>query len=378
MGNLLSGGLGYILPFLVVLTVLVFVHELGHYLVARRAGVRIEVFSIGFGPELFGWTDRLGTRWRVSAIPFGGYVRMFGDADAASMPGEGLDTMTPEQRAVSFHHKPLGARAAILAAGPGANFLFAAIVLAGLYATLGQPYTAPKVGQVVPDSAAAAAGIEPGDVFVSLDGARINRFEDVQQAVRLNTGTAMQVVVDRDGKDVTLTVTPKVTEQTDRFGNHYSYGLLGVVGDGVNYVRRNPVSALWEAAKETVNMSAGELRGLGQIILGTRTTEELGGPLRIAKMSHEFAQGGLASILNFMALLSVNLGLVNLFPIPVLDGGHLLFYAAEALRGRPLGRRTQEVGFRLGLALVLTLMVFATWNDLMQFHVFSFLKHLVT
>jgi regulator of sigma E protease len=376
--SFLIGGLGYILPFLVVLTVLVFVHEMGHYLVARRNGVKIEVFSIGFGPELFGWYDSHGTRWRVSGIPFGGYVKMFGDADAASTPGEDLATMNEAERAVSFHHKTLGQRAAILFAGPAANFLFAIIVLAGLFMTFGEPYTSPEVSLVVPDSAAAAAGIQPHDVFVSVDGQTVNRFEDLSQAVMLNTGTPMAITLLRDGKEVSLSVTPKVTEIVDRFGNHNRMGVLGVQSNHVNYTRRGPLGAIWEAGKSTWDMSIGTLRGLGQMISGARSTDEIGGPLRIAKMSGEVAQGGIGPILSFMAILSVNLGLINLFPIPVLDGGHLLFYAAEALLGRPLGRRTQEVGFRVGLALVLTLMVFATWNDLGQLKIISFLKSLVT
>jgi regulator of sigma E protease len=366
--SILTGGLGYIIPFLVVLTVLVFVHELGHYLVARRNGVRIEVFSIGFGPEIFGWYDRAGTRWKLSAVPLGGYVKMYGDADASSLPSGSLDAMTLEDREFSFHHKRLGQRVAIVAAGPVANFVFAIVLLAGLFSTVGQPFTPADVGQVQPGSAAEQGGIKPGDTITAIDERQIDRFEDVQQAVALNNGAPMAIVVRRDGREVTLEVTPQMTERTDRFGNVHRIGLLGIGRSGVEYVRRDPATAVVKAAEETWNLSTGTLKAIWQMIVGARTTDELGGPLRIAQMSGEVAQGGVVAIVWFMAVLSVNLGLINLFPIPVLDGGHLLFYVAEAIRGRPLGQRAQEYGFRIGLALVLTLMVFATWNDLMHLY----------
>ena len=376
--GLFTGGVDYVLPFLLILTVLVFVHELGHYLVARHNGVRVEVFSIGFGPELFGWNDRAGTRWKFSAIPLGGYVKMYGDADPASMPGARLADMTAEQRAVSFHHKRLPQRAAIVAAGPAANFIFALVLLAGLFATVGQPYTPPYVGQVQPGSAAEQAGIKAQDTIVAIDGERIDRFEDVQRIVRLNTGTPLEIMVQRGDQKVTLSVTPRVTSFTDRFGNEHKIGLLGIEGKGVNYIRRDPASALWRAGQETMNLTVGTLQAAWQMLLGLRPTDELGGPVRIAQMSGEVAQGGVVAIIWFLAVLSINLGLINLFPIPVLDGGHLLFYAAEAVRGRPLGQRAQEYGFRVGLALVLTLMVFATWNDLVHLRVVEFIKGLMT
>lgn len=372
----LSGGIGYVVPFLIVLTVLVFVHELGHYLVARWNKVRIETFSIGFGTELFGWTDRVGTRWKVSAVPLGGYVKMFGDADPASMaaPDEQLAAMTDAEKAVSFHHKRLMQRVAVVSAGPAANFVFTLVALAVLFATIGQPFTPPQIGKVQAGSAAAAGGLLPGDTIVGIDGAAIHRFEDIQQAVRLDTGKPLAITVQRSGKDLTLSITPRVTTVTDRFGYDHRFPLLGIERQGVNYVRRNPVDAVWRAGQETSNLITGTLTAVWQMIIGARPADEIGGPLRIAQMSGEVAQGGAVALLWFMAVLSVNLGLINLFPIPVLDGGHLLFYAAEALRGRPLGPRAQEYGFRLGLALVLTLMVFATWNDLVHIGILKFLK----
>ena len=376
--SFLTGGLGYIVPFLIVLTVLVFVHELGHYLVARWCRVRIEVFSIGFGPEVFGWNDRAGTRWKFSLVPLGGYVKMFGDADPASMPSGGLPAMTEAERAVSFHHKRLPQRAAVVSAGPLANFIFAIVVLAVLFATVGQPFTPPQVGQVQPGSAAEAGGVKPGDVFLAIDGQSVERFEDVQRFVRLNAGTPMTLLLKRGDQEVTLSVTPKVTAITDRFGNIHQLGLLGIEHSGVEYVRRDPANAVLNAGTETWNMTTGTLVAVWQMLIGARTADDIGGPLRIAQMSGEVAQGGVVAMLWFMSVLSINLGLINLFPIPVLDGGHLLFYAAEAIRGKPLGHRAQEVGFRLGLALVLTLMVFATWNDLVHLRVIEFLKSLVT
>jgi regulator of sigma E protease len=374
----LSGLWTYVIPFLVVLTVLVFVHELGHYWVARRNGVRIETFSIGFGPELFGRTDRAGTRWKISAIPLGGYVKMFGDADAASTPSGAVRSMTPAEREVSFFHKRLGQRAAIVAAGPIANFLFAIIGLTLLFSIYGQPFTPADIGSVQPDSAAAHAGLLPGDVIVEVDGQPIERFEEVQQIVRFNQGTPLALVVERDGQRLPMTATPQVTTVTDRMGNSHSIGLLGIGRAGMEYRRHDPLTALWQAGRETVNLTAGTLGAVGQMISGSRGTEELGGPLRIAQMSGEVAQSGIVALIWFMAILSVNLGLINLFPIPMLDGGHLLFYAVEAIRGKPLGDRAQEYGFRIGLALVLTLMVFATWNDLVHLRVVDFFRDLIS
>lgn len=368
----------YGLSFLLLLTILVFVHEFGHYWVARRNGVRVEVFSIGFGPEIFGFHDRAGTRWKFGLLPLGGYVKMFGDAGAASMPGEGLDRMSDEERAVAFHHKRLGQRAAIVAAGPIANFLFAIVVLAGLFMVQGQPYTPAEIGTVAPNSAAATAGLQPGDRIVAIDGSAIDRFEQVQLIVRLNQGTPLSIDVLRDGRTVNLSVTPRIVELQDRIGGTQRVGQLGVGRSGVEFMRHDPFTAVVAGAEETVTLTVGTLTAVWQMIVGARTTEELGGPLQIAQMSGEATRSGVAGFLWFAAILSINLGLINLFPIPVLDGGHLLFYAAEAVRGKPLGERAQEYGFRIGLALVLTLMLFSTWNDLVQLRVFSFLKGLVT
>jgi regulator of sigma E protease len=369
----------YGLPFLCVLTVLVFIHELGHYLVARWNRVRVEVFSIGFGPEIFGWTDRAGTRWKVSLLPFGGYVRMFGEMASEETEGaEQKPALTEADRAVSFSHKRLGQRAAIVVAGPVANFLFAIVVSAILFATIGQQLTSTVVSVVTPGSAAAAAGIEPGDKIVALNGQPVSRFEDIAAAVMLGLGEPLHLKIERAGKAVELDATPQIVEQVDIFGDKHRIGQLGIQStpSGGTIVRYDPATAVWMAVVETYQRSVGMLRAIGQIVEGIRPSNEVGGVLRIAKMSGDIASRSLIDVVDFAVLLSINLGLINLFPVPLLDGGRLLFYGAEALRGRPLGPRAEEWGLRLGLALVLSLMLFATWNDLVSLNVIQFLKHI--
>src|ERR671919_377767 len=364
----------YVIPFLVVLSVVVFAHELGHYLVARWNGVRIEVFSIGFGPELFGRTDRAGTRWKVSALPLGGYVKMHGDADATSSTIDLSARPDPD----SFPAKNVWQRMAIVVAGPMANFVFAVVALALLFATVGRPFTPAEVGEVQPDSPAAVAGLMPGDRILAVNGEPIESFEQLQIVVRDHPGEPLTFTIERAGETLDVQVTPRVTEIEDRFGNIHRIGLIGVSRSGVEFRRTNPVFALVEGASETFRLIGATLYALGEMIVGSRTTEELGGPLRIAQMSGEIAKDGAVPMIWFTAVLSINLGLVNLFPIPLLDGGHLLMYAIEAVRGRPLTERSQEVAFRFGLVLVITLMMVATWNDLVQLNVIEFFKGLVS
>ena len=354
-----------ILVFLAVLTVLVFFHELGHYAVARWNRVRVEVFSVGFGPEIFGYTDRAGTRWKFSAIPLGGYVKMFGEN---TMPGsmEGDEELSASERDVAFHFKSVSQRSAIVFAGPAANFILSIILFAFLFVFVGQPFTSPQIGKVVPNSAAAEAGLLPGDIFLEVDGRQIGRFEDVQQVVVLNLGQPMKIIVDRGGVEMDLTAVPKIGERKDRSGNIHRFGLLGVQSIGRDQVQHDPFTALWRSVLETGRLTVGTLKALGQMIAGDRDVKELGGPIKIAKISHEFALMGIDSLVWLIALLSINLGLLNLFPVPMLDGGHLMFYAFEAVTGRPLGERVQEIGLRIGLALVISLMVFVTINDLIH------------
>ncbi len=383
----------YLGPFLLVLTVLVFVHELGHYLMARRNGVRVEIFSIGFGPEIYGWDDTHGTRWKISWIPLGGYVKFYGDVGVASQPdpehvaagtgetedeNDGGRLLTPEETASSYHFKSVGQRSAISVAGPAANFLFAIIMLAGLYAIVGQPFTPADVGGINPDSPAETAGFQVGDRVIEIDGASIERFEEMQHIVRLSLGDPMKIVVLRNDAEIVLNARPKVTEYTDRLGNVQHIGLLGITRSGVEYVRHGPVSAIVSATKETITITGMTLTAVGQMIVGARTTDDLGGPIQIAKMSGQMAEQGIVAIIWFMSVLSINLGLINLFPVPMLDGGHLLFYFFEAVRGRPLSERVQEYGFRIGISMILMLMLFATWNDFSKLPVFGFLAKMLS
>jgi len=364
--------------FLVVLTALVFVHELGHYAIARRNGVRVEVFSVGFGPELFGFTDKVGTRWKFSAIPLGGYVKMFGEASLESHQDV---VMTPDQKAVSFSHKRLGQRAAIVFAGPAANFIFAIIVLAGLFMVAGRPmpqeFVEAGIGGVVEGSAADQAGLVAGDRIRAVDGAPIGDFFDLKTAVEASEGRPLAFEIQRDDTVFTATVTPRIVTSTTDAVEIKAYR-LGVYAPGPTYVRLGPLSAVWQAVVETWRLTLGTLAAVGEIIVGDRGADELGGPLRIAKLSGDFAESGVVTLFGFMALLSINLGLINLFPIPILDGGHLLFYAIEAVRGRPLGERAQEYGLRIGLALILSLMVFVTINDFVHLSVLDFIRDLLT
>ena len=370
----------YVVPFLAVLTVLVFVHEMGHYLVARYCGVRIEVFSIGFGREIIGWNDKVGTRWKFSLIPIGGYVKMFGEAPDGA-PTEAKQPGLPEEPdKESFHAKTLGQRAAVVFAGPFANFLFAVVLLTGMFVFVGQPYTPADISNVLAGSAAERAGIKPGDIIKSINGTDIERFEQVIRIVQLTPGGALSIIVERGGRQLSLSTVSDVHELTDRFGNTRTIGRLGVSRSGGDMVmvRHNPAVAAWHAVGETAIMTGNILDALWQIIAGTRSTDELGGPIRIAQMSGQMWASGLPNLLMFAAILSINLGLINLFPVPMLDGGHLLFYGFEAIRGKPLGERAQDFGFRIGVAMVLALMVFATWNDLVQMGVFDFIVELVT
>lgn len=366
----------YIIPFLFVLTVLVFVHELGHYLAARWNGVRVEVFSIGFGPELFGRTDKHGTRWRVAAIPLGGYVKMLGEQDWEP-EDEAEHPIPPEAKAESFGGKGVAGRASIVAAGPLANFLFAIVVFTGLFGVVGNPQPLAVIGDVQPASAAAAAGLQKGDRIVEAAGEAITWFEDLRRVISVRPGVETKLLIERDGKAITVTATPQARGSSADPAK--AVGLLGVRPDPekFDFVKLAPWDAAVMAVSRSYDISAQIFTGLAEIIRGTRSGSELGGPLRIAQISGEVAAGGWLNMLSFLAAFSINLGLLNLFPVPMLDGGHLFFYGIEALRGKPLAPRAQEYGFRFGLILVLALMVYATWNDLVHLRIFEFLKGLV-
>jgi len=459
----------YFGTFLLVLTPLVFIHELGHFAVARLCRVRVEVFSIGFGPELFGWTDRTGTRWKFSWLPLGGYVRMFGQ-DENALEGEAARPMSEAERKVSFKNKSVGQRIAIVAAGPAANFLFAVVVLALVYLFVGKPYVDPVVGVVTPGSAAAEAGLQARDRILSLNGAAVDEFGDIEVRVQMNLDQPLAIVLDRGGKQIEVTAHPKVVTTQDMFGNTVQMAQLGIAphqepvigevvgesaaadaglqpgdrivalngtpiadfGQVVAAVRDSvdkplaitidragtqlqltarptvvevkdesgksirmprlgiaaeapqskkitvgPIDATIAAGREVYGQTVMMLTGLWQMVTGARPSDEIGGVLRMAKMSGDVAQhGGFSSLVMLSVLLSINLGLINLFPVPVLDGGHLVYYAVEGVRGRPLGQKAQEFGLKVGLALVLSLMLFATWNDLVYLKVFERVKSL--
>lgn len=371
LGTFLSSSLGYLIPFLFVLTLVVFFHELGHFWVARRAGVRVLTFSLGFGPEIAGFTDRHGTRWRLAAVPLGGFVRFFGDEDAASTPDQArLARMTPAERGQSFFFQPVGWRAAIVAAGPIANFLLAIFLFAFVFMVFGKQVTAPRVDEVNPGSAAEIAGFKPGDLVLEIDGAKVESFADMQRVVGGHAGEPLTFVVERNSAQVTLKATPQLKEVKDPFGNVHRTGLLGISRSmsaaDVTVRRYGPVEALGMGVQETWYVVDRTFSYLGGLVTGRESADQLGGPIRIAQVSGQVATFGIGALLSLAAVLSVSIGILNLFPIPLLDGGHLLFYAFEAVRGRPLSARTQDIGFRIGLALVLMLMIFATWNDVLH------------
>jgi regulator of sigma E protease len=356
------------LSFLFVLTVVVFVHELGHFLVARWCGVKVKAFSIGFGREVLGFNDRYGTRWRVSWIPLGGYVKFMDDENAASAPSsQALARMSAEERAGSFHFKPLYQRAAVVAAGPIANFLLAIVIFAAMYTFVGVRITEPRVDEVVVGTPAEKAGFKAGDVILSIDGGKTESFNDVLRIVSANAGRELAFQIDRRGELLALNVTPEGKEVSDNLGGTIRRGQIGIKRisgpGGTVFKKAEPIEALWLGVTETQFIITSTLQYLGDVVTGRQNADQLGGPLRIAHVSGEVARLGFEPLMHFIALISVSIGLINLFPIPLLDGGHLLFYAAEAVRGRPLSERTQEIGFRIGLAVVLMLMAFAFWND---------------
>jgi regulator of sigma E protease len=352
-----------------VISLIVFVHEMGHYLVGRWSGIKILAFSFGFGPELVGFTDRHGTRWKISAIPLGGYVRFYGDADAASTPDfEGVESLPESEKAKTFLGAKLWKRAATVAAGPIANFLLAIVILSAIFMTFGKYVADPVVSEVKPGSAAEMAGVKKGDLLLMLDGEKIETFDDVRRYVGVRPGITIHMALRRNGEIIDAPITPKLTTITDTFGNKMELGVIGILTDktdgNMRIVQLSPLGSVWEGVRETSNIVTGTFDYLGNLVTGRMSADQLGGPIRVAKASGQMATLGVVALLHLAAVLSVSIGLLNLMPVPVLDGGHLLFYAIEALRGRPLGEAAQGVAFRIGMALVLSLMVFATWNDI--------------
>ena len=374
MGGLsaFGGGLvGYLLPFLFVLTLVVFFHELGHFLVARFCGIRVLVFSVGFGPELVGFYDRYGTRWKLSAVPLGGYVKFLGDENAASAPDRhAVEALSESEKREAFASQKVGARSAVVAAGPIANFILAIVIFAAIFALFGKQSTSARIDSVQPESAAARAGFQQGDLVLSIDGTAVDSFSDMQRIVSGSAGATLTVEVERGGVQQTIKAVPDLKEIKDGFGNKQRMGVLGISrsmlpGD-VKVEKIDPLRAVVMGAQETWFVVYRTMSYIGGIFAGREDADQLGGPIRIAQISGQVATAGFVPLLHLAGVLSVSIGLLNLFPIPLLDGGHLLFYLVEAVRGRPLSERAQEFGFRIGLAVVVMLMIFATYNDILN------------
>ena len=361
----------YILGFLLLLGPLVTIHELGHYLVGRWFGVRANVFSIGFGKELAGWTDKRGTRWKLAALPLGGYVQFAGDMNPASQPDAEWLKLPAAERECCFQAKPLWQRALIVLAGPLANFVFAILILAAFLMAYGQIVASPTIGKVEAGSVAAAAGLREGDRIVAIDGSRVREFGDIAQLVAPHPGEPLDVELVRGGESLTLAIVSARKTERDEFGNEFVRGYLGIGPSEVEVLPVGPIEAVGVAVGQTRDMVSMMVTGIGQIITGKRSVEELGGPLKIAKFSGEQLSLGWRAFVAFAAFISINLGFINLLPIPVLDGGHLAFYAAEAIRRKPASARSQEWAFRTGIAFVVALMLFVTINDLTSLKVFG-------
>jgi len=379
MGMEIIGGLsafggnlvGYVVPFLFVLTIVVFFHELGHFLMARWCGIKVLTFSIGFGPEIVGFNDRYGTRWKISAVPLGGYVKFFGDENAASVPDHAAAAaMTEAEKKDSFVFQPVRSRAAVVAAGPIANFVLAIAIFAIIFMIVGKQTTSARVDTVQPGSAAQVAGFQPGDLVLTINGEKIESFSDMQRIVSVSAGEPLSIEVERGNAQITLKAVPQLKELKDNFGNAHRLGVLGISrsmapGD-IKTEKAGPMRAIVMGAQETWFVVDRTLSYISGVFTGREAADQLGGPIRIAQVSGQVATAGLAALFHLTAVLSVSIGLLNLFPIPLLDGGHLLFYVIETIRGRPLSERAQELGFRIGLAIVLMLMIFATFNDILR------------
>lgn len=366
METLLSLG-HYFFSFVIVISVIVFIHEFGHYIVAKWCGVKISAFSIGFGKEIFGWYDKSGTRWKVCALPFGGYVKMYGDATAASTADkDAMEEMSAEEKAVTFHHKKLWQKAAIVSAGPIANFLLTIVLLTYIIVTVGMSSTEPVIGEIMPDTPAAAAQLQPGDRIVSVDGEEMDQFNDIVLALSTNLEEPVSLVIERAGERQTLMLTPQMIEDEDGLGNKIQRPIIGIRSTEIKLEDVGFGVAIWEATKKTYSICETTLRAVGQIVTGDRKISELKSPIGIAKLSGQATEKGVNMTIWLMAMLSANLGLINLFPIPVLDGGHLLYYAAEAARGRPLAERIQEWGYRTGFAAILALMAVTVYHDIVN------------
>ncbi len=370
----IQGFLSYLVPFLLVLTVIVFVHEMGHFLVARWCGVKVDVFAVGFGRRLASFVDKKGTRWQIGWIPLGGYVKFAGDMSAASAPDrDELASMEKDEAEGAFHNKSVAQRAAIVFGGPAANFILSIAIFALTVMLVGRVVTAPIIDDIRPDSAAAVADFKVGDLIKKVDGKEIESFSDLQRIVSINGGVELNFVVERKGQLLKLKATPRTQEINDGLGNKIRAGILGITRNAQNdrvVEKFGPIKALGYGVEQTWFIVDRTFAYLGNVIGGREKADQIGGPIRIAQVTGQVASISFTALINLAAVLSVSIGLINLFPVPMLDGGHLMYYAIEAVRGRPLSARAQDYGLRVGLALVMMLMLFATFNDLRHLSIF--------
>ncbi len=353
------------LSFIAIISVLVFIHEFGHYIVAKWAGVKIDTFSLGFGHEVWGMNDKSGTRWKISSLPLGGYVKMYGDASEISNPSEDIDKLSEDEKQKTFHYKPLWKKTAIVIAGPLANFLLTILIFTVFISMGGLPSTEPVIGEIVKDSPAQSAGLMPGDRILSIDGVKVDTFNDIPRLIFTNLGTPITIKLQRGKDERTVSLTPKQVTEKDPLGNNVTHPVIGIATRNIKVEDVGLARSVWEATLRTYYFCTTTLHAIGQIITGHRSfSDSITGPIGMAKMSGQAAQKGIHTFFMLMANISASLGLINLFPIPMLDGGHLLYYAIEIIQGRPLARRFQEYGMRIGMAMIAMLMVSAILSDI--------------
>ena len=376
--------LSYILPFIFLIVIVVFIHEYGHYYFAKRFGVGVTDFSIGFGKEMFGWNDKSGTRWKVCVIPLGGYVKFFGDRNVYSQADNDkiIKEYSKEDQGKLFVLKPLYQRALIVFGGPLANFLLAILIFFSVYTFAGKDFTPAVINEVQKDSPAMIAGLKDNDIVVSIDGNEVKSIMEVSKYIMMSTDEFINFTVNRYDQDLTFKVKPNIVEGEDNLGNKISKRMVGIklgaYNNEVNHVKLGPTKALFYAVNEVYYVSTSSLKYIGSMIAGNGDTSQLGGPIRIAKISGQVAEFGILPFISLMAYISISLGLINLFPIPMLDGGHLMFYGIEKVLGRPLSQKTQEGFFRIGMFLLLSLMFFTTFNDLKDVGLFKFFNNYIS
>ena len=376
--------LSYILPFIALIVVVVFIHEYGHYYFAKRYGVGVTDFSIGFGKEMFGWNDKSGTRWKICVIPLGGYVKFFGDRNVYSQADNEkiIKEYSVKDQEKLFVLKPLYQRALIVFGGPLANFLLAILIFFSIYTFVGKDFTPAVINEVQKDSPAMTAGLKNNDIIVSIDGNKVKSIMEVSKFIMMSTDEIINFTVSRYDQDLTFKVKPNIVESEDNLGNKVNKRMVGIklgaYNNEVNHVKLGPAKALFYAVNEVYYVSVSSLKYIGSMITGSGDTSQLGGPIRIAKISGQVAEFGILPFISLMAYISISLGLINLFPIPMLDGGHLMFYGIEKILGRPLSQKTQEGFFRIGLFLLLSLMFFTTFNDLKDVGLFKFFNNYIS